>query len=221
VTNVKQDEPSNVNHSISISNKHRLFLFDRSKDKTPVSNVEAQEKVLQRYVDAIQYGLAILDTHFERVDRKRDNDDASFMHDADDNDDDDTTGMLLEPILEPKDPYIFRPLPHLIGTPEFMQDNYVGLGDLLTMHDDDIYDVQQIEPIETHSVTSSFLSNTYCSCALQMNSSTISDDDDANDDGQAFVRHSICVYRPCFSSFYLGSANVQGTDRASWCKSSR
>jgi hypothetical protein len=43
----------------------------------------------------------------------------------------------LNQSLNPKDPYIFRPLPHLIGTTEFMQDDYVGLGDLLTIHDEE------------------------------------------------------------------------------------
>ena len=67
-------------------------------------------------------------------------------------DDDEDGGVPIEPILEPKDPYIFRPLPHLIGTTEFMQDDYVGLGDLLTMNDEDTYDVQPIEKEESDSV---------------------------------------------------------------------
>jgi hypothetical protein len=89
--------------------------------------------VLARYVEAIQSGLAVLDTHFERVD----------------------AGIVIEPLLEPKDPYILRPLPYLIGTSEFMQDNYVGLGDLLTIHDEDVYNVEKIEKIESSDVSQS------------------------------------------------------------------
>ncbi|CAF3417233.1 unnamed protein product [Rotaria sp. Silwood1] len=126
---------------------------EQSTEKTYVSNSEAQEKVLQRYVEAIQSGLSILDTHFERVEAKLDN----IQHGASSvvDDDDEDVGVPIEPILEPKDPYIFRPLPYLIGTTEFMQDDFVGLGDLLTIHDEEIYDVEQIEKIESDSALSS------------------------------------------------------------------
>lgn len=90
--------------------------------------------------------MNILDTHFERVDPKLDNGDASMMND----DEDDDVGIALEPILEPKDPYFYRPLPLLIGTTEFMQDPYVGLGDLLTLADEeDVYGVEHTsKPID-------------------------------------------------------------------------
>ena len=112
-----------------------------------MSNAEAQEKVLQRYVEAIQYGLAILDSHFERVDPKLENGGEQYVVDDDEND----AEVPIEPILEPKDPYIFRPLPLLIGTPEFMLDNYVGLGDPSTMLDEDMDDGGHMEP-DRHSV---------------------------------------------------------------------
>ncbi|CAF1386821.1 unnamed protein product [Rotaria sordida] len=124
---------------------------EQSTEKTNVSNSEAQEKVLQRYVEAIQYGLTILDTHFERVDAKLDN----IQNGISSIDDDEDVGVPIEPILEPKDPYIFRPLPYLIGTSEFMQDDFVGLADLLNIHDEDTYDVEQIEKIESDSALSS------------------------------------------------------------------
>ncbi|CAM4778733.1 unnamed protein product [Rotaria magnacalcarata] len=124
---------------------------EQSTEKT-VSNSEAQEKVLQRYVEAIQYGLAILDTHFEHVEAKLDNIQNGASSLADDDED---VGVPVEPILEPKDPYIFRPLPYLIGTTEFMQDDFVGLGDLLNIHDEETYDVEQIEKVETDSALSS------------------------------------------------------------------
>ncbi|CAF4387080.1 unnamed protein product, partial [Adineta steineri] len=105
VTPSKKDEPSTV-------------VGGQSKDKANVNNIEAQEKVLQRYVEAVQYGLAILETHFERVDTKLDvaqNGSSSYVDDEEDE------GVPIEPILEPKDPYIYRPLPFLIGSSEFMQ----------------------------------------------------------------------------------------------------
>ncbi|CAF2637858.1 unnamed protein product [Rotaria sp. Silwood2] len=125
---------------------------EQSTEKTSISNSEAQEKVLQRYVEAIQYGLSILDTHFERVEAKLDNIQNGVSSIVDDDED---VGVPIEPILEPKDPYIFRPLPYLIGTTEFMQDDFVGLGDLLNVHDPDTYDVEQIAKVDSDSALSS------------------------------------------------------------------
>lgn len=71
-------------------------------------------------------------------------------------DDDDDAGISLEPILEPKDPYICRPLPLLIGTSQFMQDPYVGLGDLLLQEEeeDQVYGFEPSrKPVDLHSVT--------------------------------------------------------------------
>ncbi len=103
-------------------------------------------------MEAIQYGLAILDTHFERVEAKLDGNTNGRSFD----DDDDDGGVPLEPILEPKDPYILRPLPYLIGTTEFMQDDYVGLGDLLIEPDTDMYDAEQIEKLQSDDSVKKF-----------------------------------------------------------------
>jgi hypothetical protein len=43
-------------------------------------------------------------------------------------------------------------LPYLIGTTEFMDDDYVGLGDLLNTHDEDTYDVVKIRNEDPDSV---------------------------------------------------------------------
>ncbi|CAF0880003.1 unnamed protein product [Adineta ricciae] len=107
---------------------------EQPADKTNVSNAEAQEKLLQRFVEAVQCGLAILDTHFERVDTKLDGLQNAGAADVDDEED---GGVPIEPILEPKDQYIYRPLPYLIGTTEFIHDDYVGLGYLVEVPDDE------------------------------------------------------------------------------------
>ncbi len=70
-------------------------------------------------------------------------------------DDDEDVGVPLDPIIEPRDPYLFRPLPLLIGTAEFMQDDYVGLGDLLTVPDEEAYVAEPIQTMESDSVNES------------------------------------------------------------------
>ena len=51
-----------------------------------------------------------------------------FLPESDDEDDEYLPGYA-EPILEPKDPYSARPLPIKIGTPAFLQEDDVGLGE--------------------------------------------------------------------------------------------
>ena len=65
----------------------------------------------------------MLDTHFDRVDPKLAGEDASS-----DEEDENGVRMMMEPILEPKDRYVLRPLPYLIGTTEFMTHDDIGIG---------------------------------------------------------------------------------------------
>ena len=53
---------------------------------------------------------------------------ANFFAESDDEDDEYLPGYA-EPILEAKDPYSARPLPIKIGTPAFLQEDDVGLGE--------------------------------------------------------------------------------------------
>ena len=59
--------------------------------------------MLARYVEAIRNGLAVLDTHFERVDSKAENEQNGLSSFVDEDDED--AGIVIEPLLEPKDPY--------------------------------------------------------------------------------------------------------------------
>ena len=65
-------------------------------------------------------GLDVIDSAFERIE----------LGDRDDSDSDEGDQRLaLGHVLEPKDPYIHRPLPFIIGSASFMQDDDVGLRD--------------------------------------------------------------------------------------------
>lgn len=123
-------------------------MFDL-QEKSNANTIEAQEKVLQRYAEAIQYGLNILETHFERVEAKLDNTtngDSSFVEDEEE------IGLPFEPVLEPKDPYFDRPLPHLIGSSDFMEDDHVGLGLLLLVPEPEEYGADQTEKFDDDQV---------------------------------------------------------------------
>ncbi|XP_054584604.1 WASH complex subunit 2A isoform X3 [Eptesicus fuscus] len=111
------------------------FIENRVYDEEveePVVKAEAekaeQEKTReQKEVDlipkvreAVNYGLQVLDSAFEQLDIKAGNSDSE----------EDDANERVELILEPKDLYIDRPLPYLIGSKLFMEQEDVGLGEL-------------------------------------------------------------------------------------------
>lgn len=76
--------------------------------------------LIPKVQEAVNYGLQVLDSAFEQLDIKAGNSDSE----------EDDTNERVELILEPKDLYIDRPLPYLIGSKLFMEQEDVGLGEL-------------------------------------------------------------------------------------------
>ncbi|KAJ3610416.1 hypothetical protein NHX12_022508 [Muraenolepis orangiensis] len=90
--------------------------------KHPEQSREQKEAALiPKMQEAVNYGLRVLDSAFEQLDIKAGNSDSEEEEEASDR---------LEAILEPKDLYVDRPLPYLIGSQAFMDQEDVGLGDL-------------------------------------------------------------------------------------------
>ncbi|KAM7171214.1 WASH complex subunit 2A-like isoform 3-T3 [Macrochelys suwanniensis] len=95
--------------------------------KTEVGEKAEQEKtreqkeadLIPKIQEAVNYGLQVLDSAFEQLDIKAGNSDSE----------EEETNERVELILEPKDLYIDRPLPYLIGSQLFMERDDVGLGD--------------------------------------------------------------------------------------------
>ncbi|XP_045697772.1 WASH complex subunit 2C-like isoform X6 [Phyllostomus hastatus] len=111
------------------------FIENRVYDEEveePVLKAEAekaeQEKtreqkevdLIPKVQEAVNYGLQVLDSAFEQLDIKAGNSDSE----------EDDANERVELILEPKDLYIDRPLPYLIGSKLFMEQEDVGLGEL-------------------------------------------------------------------------------------------
>ncbi|XP_060047580.1 WASH complex subunit 2-like isoform X2 [Erinaceus europaeus] len=111
------------------------FIENRVYDEEveePVLKVETekmeQEKtreqkevdLIPKVQEAVNYGLQVLDSAFEQLDIKAGNSDSE----------EDDANERVELILEPKDLYIDRPLPYLIGSKLFMEQEDVGLGEL-------------------------------------------------------------------------------------------
>ncbi|XP_025140718.3 WASH complex subunit 2C isoform X12 [Bubalus bubalis] len=121
------------NEFLMLSNTQ--FIENRVYDEEveePVLKTEAekpeQEKtreqkevdLIPKVQEAVNYGLQVLDSAFEQLDIKAGNSDSE----------EDDANERMELILEPKDLYIDRPLPYLIGSKLFMEQEDVGLGEL-------------------------------------------------------------------------------------------
>ncbi|XP_018425756.1 PREDICTED: WASH complex subunit FAM21-like [Nanorana parkeri] len=81
---------------------------------------QKEAELIPKIQEAVNYGLRVLETAFEQLDIKAGNSDSE----------DEEVNERVDTILEPKDLYIDRPLPYLIGSQLFMQQEDVGLGDL-------------------------------------------------------------------------------------------
>ncbi|KAI8484362.1 retrograde transport, endosome to Golgi [Branchiostoma belcheri] len=111
--------------------ENRVYDEDVSEDKNKSENEEKktdQEKtreqreaeLIPKVAEALGYGLSVIDNAFETLDIKAGQSDSE----------DEETGYKAEPILEAKDPYVHRPLPCIIGSQAFIEDDEVGLGDV-------------------------------------------------------------------------------------------
>uniref|UniRef100_A0A8C7X5A0 FAM21/CAPZIP domain-containing protein n=1 Tax=Oryzias sinensis TaxID=183150 RepID=A0A8C7X5A0_9TELE len=81
---------------------------------------QKEAELIPKMQEAVNYGLKVLESAFEHLDIKAGNSDSEDEDAAD----------KEEAILEPKDLYVDRPLPYLIGSQAFMEQDDVGLGDL-------------------------------------------------------------------------------------------
>ncbi|XP_058527091.1 WASH complex subunit 2A isoform X2 [Ochotona princeps] len=91
-------------------------------EKTEQEKTREQKEIdlIPKVQEAVNYGLQVLDSAFEQLDIKAGNSDSE----------EDDANERVELILEPKDLYVDRPLPYLIGSKLFMEQEDVGLGEL-------------------------------------------------------------------------------------------
>ncbi|XP_054948771.1 WASH complex subunit 2A-like isoform X3 [Pan paniscus] len=97
-----------------------LMLSNTQFIENEKTREQKEVDLIPKVQEAVNYGLQVLDSAFEQLDIKAGNSDSE---------EDDANGRV-ELILEPKDLYIDRPLPYLIGSKLFMEQEDVGLGEL-------------------------------------------------------------------------------------------
>ena len=89
---------------------------------------QREAELIPKITAALKLGIQVMDEAFEKVEVTPP--EAPVKKDADDDEDDDEdvgTAGDAEPILVAKDPYLLRPLPHIIGSGQFFQSDEVGL----------------------------------------------------------------------------------------------
>ncbi|XP_069096517.1 WASH complex subunit 2-like isoform X3 [Pleurodeles waltl] len=86
---------------------------------------QKEAELIPKVQEAVNYGLQVLESAFEQLDIKAGNSDSE----------EEEVNERVEPILEPKDLYIDRPLPYIIGSQLFMEQEDVGLGEFSSEED--------------------------------------------------------------------------------------
>nr|XP_031538246.1 WASH complex subunit 2C-like isoform X16 [Vicugna pacos] len=97
-----------------------VLKAETEKPEQEKTREQKEVDLIPKVQEAVNYGLQVLDSAFEQLDIKAGNSDSE----------EDDANERVELILEPKDLYIDRPLPYLIGSKLFMEQEDVGLGEL-------------------------------------------------------------------------------------------
>ncbi|XP_042817246.1 WASH complex subunit 2-like isoform X1 [Panthera tigris] len=97
-----------------------ILKAETEKAEQEKTREQKEVDLIPKVQEAVNYGLQVLDSAFEQLDIKAGNSDSE----------EDDANERVELILEPKDLYIDRPLPYLIGSKLFMEQEDVGLGEL-------------------------------------------------------------------------------------------
>ncbi|KAJ7392701.1 retrograde transport, endosome to Golgi [Desmophyllum pertusum] len=129
-----------MNDFLMLSNtqfiENRVYEEDVSKDETNEEQEKTAEpekaktreqreaEVIPKLSEALKHGIGVMDNAFVTLELTTEHSD-----DEEEEDEDVKTAYKPQVILEPKDVYGNRPLPHLIGTSDFFRDELVGLGE--------------------------------------------------------------------------------------------
>lgn len=100
--------------------EEQVLKAEAEKAEQEKTREQKEIDLIPKVQEAVNYGLQVLDSAFEQLDIKAGNSDSE----------EDDANERVDLILEPKDLYIDRPLPYLIGSKLFMEQEDVGLGEL-------------------------------------------------------------------------------------------
>nr|XP_055025451.1 WASH complex subunit 2 isoform X2 [Misgurnus anguillicaudatus] len=138
---------------------------------------QKEAELIPKVQEAVNYGLRVLESAFEQLDIKAGNSESE----------DEEALEKVEPILEAKDLYVDRPLPYLIGSQAFMDQEDVGLGDLSSDEmsiGSDRDSVIESEEEEADESDEDFDQDDEVHGHLKKKASVVSYDDDADEENE-------------------------------------
>ncbi|XP_052763862.1 WASH complex subunit 2-like isoform X2 [Mya arenaria] len=106
---------------------------------TEKTREQREAELIPKVSEAIRLGVDVIEQAFEKLDTNID--------DNSDSEDEDES-YHVDPILEAKDPYLERSLPYLIGTPQFLNDDNVGLREISDDEESDAGEISESEESE-------------------------------------------------------------------------
>jgi len=145
---------------------------EEKKDEENLSAEEIQSKLQSNMKEAIKAGLGVVEKCYDVLEVGADDSDIESDDDCE----------PAEFILEAKDPYVNRPLPHLIGSRPFIENEDVGIGDLEDTEDDDESEVESVSESDDGSVKATAVSDA--------SSSVYTSDEDLSDDSEDMKQKS-------------------------------
>lgn len=146
-----------INDFLMLSNiqfiENRVYDDDIQTETNNQQNKQEEQTKEQREAEiipqisiALALGLEVIDKAFDKVDLQQDSDS-----------EDEGRTVQGESILEPKDPYLHRPLPHIIGSKAFHNDDTVGLDLIMNeIESENESDVKEYESEKESSSDESF-----------------------------------------------------------------
>jgi WASH complex subunit FAM21 len=108
----------------------KFILKEKTKE-------EKEAEMVSKINEAVSLGISLMDKYFNKLDGKE------LNKDDEDKDEGEEAEDLV--IFEAKDPYQLRSLPYLIGTPSYLEDEFVGLKEV---DEEEIEDEVQAEQNE-------------------------------------------------------------------------
>ncbi|KAG8224208.1 hypothetical protein J437_LFUL002664 [Ladona fulva] len=105
---------------------------EEEKDEVEAKTEEKEKEIgdaalIAKVGDTIRMGMAVIETQFDCMEVPASDSEGEEDLESPSQEGKDKKSFAL--VLEPRNPYLARPLPYLIGTKEFMEDDKIGLGD--------------------------------------------------------------------------------------------
>lgn len=92
--------------------------------QTTASKEDKEAELIPKIVASVNLGLEVLSTAYEKL--------PSVVSQEDMDSDEDESTYQADSLLELKDPYVLRPLPYIINSPQFIENEGVGLYENIT-----------------------------------------------------------------------------------------